>query len=160
MIFFKKKGRGSGFTLIEITLVIAIITMMAGLVLGPLSQFRAQKTLDAAVEEVFAAFSRAQIDTISSLHDSQYGVHLEADKIVYFVGTTYDSSATTNSAYELNTAIEIGSISLNPGPGRVDVVFERLSGGTSNFGTFEIRVKSDVTRRIIVTVNGTGAVSL
>ncbi len=148
----------SGFTLIEMLLAISIIFLMSGLILGPFSQFRTQKTLDATVEEVFAAFSRAHIDTISSLQDRQYGVHLEADKVVYFVGTTYVSGASTNAEYELNSVIEIGSITLFGGGS--NVIFQRLSGATNESGTFEIRVKSEPTRKVVVTVNGTGAISL
>ncbi len=148
----------SGFTLIEIVMAIAIVFMVGAIVLGPLTMFRTQKTLDATVEEVFAAFSRAHIDTISSLYDMQYGVHLDADRVVYFVGPSYVVGAPTNSVYELSSAIEIGSISLNPSGN--DVLFQRLTGGTNNYGTFEIRAKSNSTLRAVVIVNGTGAISL
>ncbi len=156
--FAHQRKQKSGFTLIEMLLAVSIIFLMSGLILGPFSQFRTQKTLDATVEEVFAAFSRAHIDTISSLQDSQYGVHLDADKVVYFVGTTYVPGAVTNSEYELSSVIEIGSITLVGGVS--DVIFQRLSGATNQSGTFEIRAKSDTTRKVVVTVNGTGAISL
>lgn len=158
VIFAPSETKRAGFTLIEIVMALAIIMIVGGIILGPLSQFRTQKTLDAAVEEVFAAFSRAHIDTISSLHDMQYGVHFDADQVVYFEGTTYIPGALTNSAYQLNSAIEIGSMSLSPSGS--DVVFERLTGGTSNFGTLEVRAKNNPAMKAVVTVNATGAISL
>ena len=137
---------------------IGIIVLIGSFVLASFSQFRARKTLDATIESTLASFSRAHLDTISSLNDNQYGVHLDSDKAVYFVGTVYSSSATTNVPYLLNPAIEIANIALSGGGN--EVIFNKLTGGTSQNGTFEIRVKADITKKAVVTVNGTGAVSI
>jgi type II secretory pathway pseudopilin PulG len=160
MIFYMLSTRHTfkGITLLEIIFVIGIIGVIAVAVLGPLSQFRARKTLDASVEVVLAAFSRAHLDTISSLSDQQYGAHLDADQVVYFIGPTYSALEVTNVPYKLSPVIEIGNISLSGGGN--DILFQRLTGGTSQSGTFEVRLKSDVTRKVVVTVNGTGAISL
>lgn len=147
-----------GFTLIEIVLAIGIVTLIGGVVLSSLSQFRTRKSLDAAVEETLSAFSRAHLDSISSLNEKEYGVHIESDKVVYFIGPTYGATETTNSIYKLVSAIEIANIALAGGGN--DVLFNRLSGGTNQDGTFEIRAKSNNSIKTIVIINGTGAISL
>jgi prepilin-type N-terminal cleavage/methylation domain-containing protein len=157
-IFVKHNNMRGGLTLVEIVIALSIFLMISATVYAPLAKFREQKTLDAAVEETLAAFSRAHLDTISSLNDMQYGVHLDSDKIVYFVGTTYDSMAVTNVAYELSSVVEIANVML--ADAGTDVVFERLNGGTTQSGTFEIRSKNDTTLTTLVTISGTGAVSL
>jgi prepilin-type N-terminal cleavage/methylation domain-containing protein len=147
-----------GFTLLEILVAIAILTLIAGTVFGPLSRFRTQKTLDAAVEVTLAAFTRAHFDSISSLNDMQYGVHLDAGQAVHFVGITYDASAPTNVVYSIPANVEIANVTL--AGGGTDVVFQRLNGGTPHSGTFLIRATADPSISALVTVHATGAVSL
>ncbi|MDO8583880.1 MAG: prepilin-type N-terminal cleavage/methylation domain-containing protein, partial [bacterium] len=70
-----------GVTLMEILAVTAIILLLGSMALAAFSTFRAQKTMDVAVEVTVIAFARARLDTISSKDDQQYGVHLDPDKI-------------------------------------------------------------------------------
>lgn len=155
---FKNTTKERGATLLEILVAVGLLAMISSLVLASFSQFRARKTLDATIESTLSAFSRAHLDTIASLNDKQYGVHLDADKAVYFVGTTYNAGDATNIPYVLNSAIEIADISLTGGGS--DVIFEKLTGGTGQSGTFVIRVKADPSKKGVITVNGTGAISL
>lgn len=147
-----------GFTLVEILVAIGLMGLIASLILVPFSDFRSRKTLDAAVEEMLAAFSQAHLDTISSKNDQQYGVHISADQVVYFVGPTYATGTATNIIYPLHSAIEIVNISLSGGGS--DVLYQRLSGTTNQSGTFQLRPKSKPTMVATVTINGTGATSL
>ncbi len=147
-----------GVTLLETLVVVAILMLIGGVVVASLSNFRAQKTMDAAVEQVLAAFSQAHFDTLSSMDDKQYGVHIESDKVVYYVGPTYIAGTTTNVIYRFVVPVEIVNISLAGGGS--DVLFKRLSGGTSQSGTFIIRAKANDTLQTVVTINGTGAISI
>lgn len=147
-----------GVTLVEILVAISIMMLISSLVLAAFSSFRAQKTLDAAVEETLAAFSHAHLDTISSKNDQQYGVHIETDQVVYFIGPTYTTGAVTNVIHQLHTAIEIVNVSLNGGGS--DVLYQRLSGTTNQYGTFELRPKARPTITTTVTISGTGATSI
>ncbi len=147
-----------GVTLIETLVAVAIMAMISGVVLASLNNFRAQKTMDAAVEQVLAAFSQAHFDTISSRNDKQYGIHIDTDKVVYFIGPTYTAGLSTNVVYRFVVPVEIVNISLAGGGN--EVLFERLSGGTNQSGTFDVRAKSNNSLKTTVTVNGTGAISI
>lgn len=156
--FVSHKNGASGFTLVEIVFALGIFVLVAATVFSPLSQFRERKTLDASVEVVLAAFSRAHFDTISSLNDKQYGVHLDADQIVYFIGPTYVAGDPGNNAYVFSSVIEIGAVALSGGGN--DVLFKQLTGATDQSGTFEVRSRANPAVKAVITVNGTGAVSL
>lgn len=147
-----------GVTLVEILVSISIMMLISSLVLAAFSDFRAQKTLDAAVEGMLAAFSHAHLDTISSRNDKQYGVHIGTDQVVYFVGPVYATGTVTNIIHPLHTAIEIVNISLNGGGS--DVLYQRLYGTTDQYGTFQLRPKARPTMVMTITVNGTGATSI
>lgn len=147
-----------GVTLLETLVAVSIMTMIGAVILASLNNFRAQKTMDAAVEEVLAAFSQAHFDTISSRNDQQYGVHIDTDKVTYFVGPTYTAGTATNVIYRFVVPVEIVNVSLAGGGN--DVLFDRLTGGTSESGTFVIRAKANSTLMTTVTINGTGAISI
>ena len=148
----------TGISIIETVVVAAIVLLLAYMVLASFSQFRIKKTMDAAVEEVLAAFSQAHLDTIASKNSQQYGVHLDANSVVYYIGPTYVADTSTNISYAIHPVLEIANITL--AGGGVNVLFNRLTGGTSQAGTFEVRQKGNSAVRTIITVNGTGAISL
>lgn len=152
------RSRQSGFTLIEVTAAIVIMIFAITVTITAFSNFRARKTMDAAVEQVLAVFSQAHLDTISSKDDRAYGVHLDSDKAVYFVAPTYDSATTTNKIYMIHPAIEITNIAL--AGSTTEIVFQRFTGQTSQTGTFELRVKTNTSISTVVTVQGTGSISL
>lgn len=154
----RTRSRQSGFTLIEVTAAIVIMIFAITVTITAFSNFRARKTMDGAVEQVLAVFSQAHLDTISSKDDRAYGVHLQSDRAVYFVAPTYDSSTTTNKSFVIHPAIEITNITLSGST--TDVVFQRFTGQTSQTGTFELRVKANSLISTVVTVQGTGSISL
>lgn len=158
-IFLSSRRRQQGgITLIEILAIAGVVLLLSSMALAAFGTFRSRKTMDVSVELVMTSFARARLDTISSKEDLQYGVHLDPDKAVYFIGPTYSSAATTNIVYPFSPIIEIASVALQGGG--TDVLFNRLTGGTSQSGTFEIRLKGNTSVRTVVTVNGTGAVTL
>ncbi len=152
------QGGESGITLIEILVVAAVVLLLSSMALAAFGTFRARKTMDVSVEVVMTAFGRARLDTISSKEDQQYGVHLESGRVVYFMGPTYSAVAATNIVYALDPVLEVANVTLAGGGS--DVLFNRLTGGTGQAGTFEIRLKGNTTIRTLITVNGTGAVTL
>lgn len=143
--------------MLEIAIAVAIIGIIGGIVFSSLSSFRARKTLDASVETLLAAFSAAHLDTISSKNDLQYGVHIDADKVVYFIGPAYSAGAATNVTYRLHPAIEIVAVTLAGGGN--DVLYNRLTGTTAQNGTFVVRARANPAIAVTITVHATGAVT-
>src|SRR3989344_6561642 len=99
-----QKNFRRGITLIEILIVIAVLLILATVILGAFSGFRAQKTLDATTETVIAGFSRARLNTMSSKNDGRYGIHIEPTRLTYFLAPTFATGTATNSILPLPNA--------------------------------------------------------
>lgn len=152
-----QKGRHGGFTLIEIVIVVAIMAILSSIIFTSFSSFRNTKVLDTAIEDILTLISTARGDTLSAKADTQYGVHLASGSATLYSGAVYVAGDSANQVVSLDGALEIVSISL--GGGGADILFDRLTGKTSNSGTFVIRVKSDTAKAHTVTVAGTGIAS-
>lgn len=146
-----------GFTLLELVIVVGILALLAGIILSSFSGFRNSKVLDTASEESLALLSEARGSTLAGKDSYQYGVHLAAGQMVLYRGAVYSSSDTNNKIVTLDGALEIVSITLTGGGS--DVLFDRLTGKTSQPGAFVIRVKSNTAKARTITVNGTGIAS-
>lgn len=147
-----------GITALELLMAIAIVAILAAVIITPFAAFRNSKVLDTGAENALSLLSKARGSTLSSKSAYQYGVHFESSKLVLFRGTAYSSSDVNNEIVLLDGAIEISSITLTGGGS--DVLFDRLTGKTSNDGTVIIRVKSDTSKTKTVTINTTGVSSV
>lgn len=146
--------KNKGFTMIEIVIVVAIMALLLAVIATPFQSFRNSKALDTTSEEALSLLSEARGNTLSAKEGYQYGVHVESSKMVLFRGGTYSSLDANNKTVILDSALEISSIAL-AGAGS-DIIFDKLTGKTSQPGSFVIRVKSDTSKTRTITVVGTG----
>ncbi len=147
-----------GVTLIELLVSIAIFAAIATFSTYIYLSYYINKTLDATAESVHAAFSRAFLDTIGSKNDAQYGVHVAMNGVTVFTGTTYNPAATDNVSYPVSQGVQIATISLNGGVS--DVVYQRVTGATDQYGTFLVRSTRDASKYRTVTVHQVGMISV
>ncbi len=144
-----------GFTLIETIVTIAIAGLIFTLVItNPFANFRNEQVLNGAVEEVLSTLQQARGQTIGSTADSQYGVHLESARIVLFAGASYNQNASTNQFVNLSPLVTLDTISLAGGGS--EVIFQRLTGATSQSGSLMIALKSDAAKTRTITINSNG----
>lgn len=153
-----KKQQQFGFSLIETIVVLAIMSMLATVVVVSFSAFRNGKILDVAAEQVLSVISESRGKTIYSEDAYQYGVHLEAGRIVAFKGDIYSATDPSNVATVLSSLVEISSISL--AGGGADITFQRLTGKVANSGSFRVRLKADTSRYKNISVNSVGIIEL
>jgi len=155
----KEKNLSQGVTALELLMVVAIMAILAAIVISPFAQFRNSKVLDTAGENALSILARARGNTLSSKNSYQYGVHFESAQMVLFRGAIYNSLDANNEAVALDGALEIYPTPPSLTGGGSDVIFDRLTGKTSQDGTVVIRVKSDTSKTRTITVNATGVVS-
>lgn len=148
----------SGLSLIEILVGVAIIGILAAVVFGNFGNYRASQALQNSGEGVLALLNEARGRTLSSEDSSQYGAHLESSRAVLFAGADYVAGAAGNREFRFDPAVEIVSINLTGGG--ADVVFQRLTGATSQDGTFILRVKAEPSKAKTFTIEKTGIISV
>lgn len=148
-----------GFTLIEILVVIAVIFILSGIVFSSYSSFRIQTEVNSSAQEVLNFLRLAQSKTVASESADNYGVHFEQTKIVLFKGTVYNALDPNNKTYDFSE-VEIipGEIILNGGGN--EVIFGRITGQTTNYGTVKIQSKKDNSKFLFVKIESSGEASI
>ena len=145
----------SGVTLLEILISVAIIAIVATMLVGVFSAWRASGDLENARSNIIGILKDARSRTLASESNTTYGVHFETEKAALFKGNVYNSSDPANENYNLPGSIKINDISLTGGA--VDTVFTRLLGTTTASGTITLESKRNQNTRLI-TIFATGNV--
>ncbi|MCK5492309.1 MAG: hypothetical protein KAJ14_04265 [Candidatus Omnitrophica bacterium] len=147
-----------GFTVLEILIVISILLIIISIVVSPFSSFRNRSVLNAEVENIITLLSEARTKTLASLDDSEYGVHFEANRAVFFKGNLFTEPDSNNKEIIFDQAVYISNISLT-GAG-VNVIFNRLIGKTDEDGTITIELTSDSTTNNVIHIYPTGSMEI
>ena len=144
----------NGLTLIEVLIVIAISAFLTIGSLAVYSNFNKGKAFDAGIQGVVNLLKDAKSSTLASKDATVYGVHFETSRAVFFKGSTFSEPDPFNRVYTMPADIELSSIVINGGGS--DIVFDRLTGETEQFGTTTISRISDpsVTKDIVIGATG------
>lgn len=141
-----------GFTIIEIIVALAILIFLGVLTFSVFNRYKRDRSLDVNSQILVGTLNEARSKTLDSLEGSQYGVHLASSSVTLFKGLTYNPSDPLNQERSFQGPVVIASTTL-PGP---DVVFERLSGETEQYGSIFLSVpnRTGETAEIIVEQTG------
>jgi hypothetical protein len=142
--------RNRGLSTLELVIALSILLVITALITSGFSSFRKSTGLNDIVENGMSLLSEARSKTLSSEMASQYGVHFETTKMVLFKGTSYSAGAPDNEELAMPPGVEIASFS------NADVIFERLTGATSQNGTVVFRLISDPAKTRTITIQATG----
>lgn len=152
------KATDRGLTLIEILVVIVIMTIILTVVAISLSRLNSSQALDKGAMLVVSALDEARSLTLSAKNADKYGVYFEESRMILFKGETYTEGDPNNEENILNQKIKIRNITLAGGGSAV--VFDRLTGNTSETGTMEVFLVETPTTFRTITVKATGVVEL
>lgn len=174
-----KKEKQKGFTLIEVLLVIAIMSIIVTVSLSSWQSFSDSTNLGDTAKMIETKIKLAKSYSLSALNDANYGIRFEADRITLFDAVT---STDIVPSYDLTDGVEIyeiglsgaggggtcnnnsikdnGEIGVDCGGGgclacSTEVIFSRLTG-VGNSGTVGIRVKRDTSKTKTITINSQG----
>ena len=154
----KKKDLVRGFTLLELLIVVSVLLVLVSIVVSPFSSFRNRSLLNIEVENITTLINNARSKTLSSYNDSEYGVHFEANRVVFFKGTSFVEPDVNNIEIVFNTAIYISDISLVGGGS--NLVFNRLTGKTDENGTITVALTSASTTNNVISIYATGSTEI
>lgn len=152
--FFSKKNN-AGFTLVELLVVITIISLLTVATISIFVRFRNNQAFSKDREMIVSVLRDARNQTLTSKDSSQYGVHVSASKITFFVGSVYSSGASSNKNFPLMSADTVLTANLTGGGS--DIIFNRLSGETNQDGTVSM-FSSSLAKTKIITIYKTGLI--
>ena len=145
--------KNKGFTLVEIIVVVAIVTVLTVVVSVSFSKFRKQQALQNTTNAITSILNEARTKTLSAYGNTYHSVKFESNRVVLFVGGTYDSGVVTNESYYYETPA-IVSYSLQGGGSQIS--FDRLKGTTSQYGTITVSISG--IGSYTITVSSVGAI--
>ncbi|RJQ33650.1 prepilin-type N-terminal cleavage/methylation domain-containing protein [Candidatus Parcubacteria bacterium] len=147
----------SGFALVELLICIAIIMILAAMTYVAYGTTNTHKVLDTEALKVITKLREARSLTLAAKNDEQWGVHFASSSITLFEGSSYDSNADSNVLINLHP-----HITLTPEleGGGSDVIFERLSGDTEQYGTTTISLIASSTMKRTIVIYQTGVVEM
>ena len=144
-----------GFSLVEIIVAVAVLAVIAALTANAFSSFYKNMALNSAVEQAISVLQEARSNTLSGKDSSQWGVHFEISRLAFFKGTSFTEPNPNNRDYQLSYSVEIYGISLNGGG--PNVIFQKLTGKTNEYGAVSFRLKSDVSKTKTITIESNGS---
>lgn len=140
-------SKQSGFTIMEMTLSLAVVGLIAGLSMPLFRSMQVTNDLDVATNAVVSSLRRSQTLSVAMEGDSTWGTKVVSGSVVTFRGTSY---ATRVTAYDETFAISTEIIPT----GISEVVFSKLSGDPQQTGTFTLTSGTNV-RTVAVNSKGT-----
>ncbi len=152
------KCSSSGFTILELLIVISILGVLVAVVVPSLMTFRRSSVLNTETQEILTMVNRARTSSMSSRGDLQYGIHFEATRMVLFQGGVYSDVASTNEVHIFDPLLTLGTITINGG-GSV-VLFQKFTGTTNQNATTTLRVVGSATASSTVIVRPSGVATI
>lgn len=138
-----------GFSLIEIIITLAVLSILASISLGAYQLFAVKSELEISAGTVVQALRQAQFSAQAMENDSAWGVKFENGKITVFSGTSFGSrDSAKDKVLGLAKNINFGSIT--------EVVFNKFSGQVTMPGSISISNKSGTKT---ITYNAQGIIS-
>lgn len=117
-----------GFSLIELILVVAILTILAGVSVPAYSGLQVRNDLEVSTNIVLQSLRRAQVLSQAVDGDSNWGVSLQVSDVTLFKGASY---ILRDTSYD-----EVYALSGNVTPSSLtEVVFSKLLGNPTTTGT-------------------------
>jgi len=139
-----------GFTLLEVLLSVATITVIAGIGIPVYQSLQVRNDLDIAAITTTQSLRRAQTLSTAVEGDTSWGVRVQSGSITLFRGANYTGRDTNfDELFDMPTSIAPSGLQ--------EVVFTKFSGEPQATGTVVLISNTNETRNI--TINAKGMVS-
>lgn len=120
-------NKNKGFTLLEIILVVALLTIISTIISPIYFSAKGSNDLSNSANAVVSSLRKAQLLSMAVKEDSSWGVKLNDDEIIIFKGDDYLSrDFSRDEIFKINKSINITSLD--------EIVFLKFSGRPNLFG--------------------------
>jgi len=153
-----KSSVNTGFTLIEIIVVVAIMLIIASFILVSIKNFRENRVYKNTVQDVVSLLEEARGLTLASHEGGVFGVRFEAQQMIRFRGPSFNAGDTANKVVVLDPLLTFSSITFVPSGS--NVVFEKLTGDASPYGTTTLQLVSTPTETTDIIISKSGIVEV
>ena len=143
-----------GYSVVELLIVVGIIFLLAAASFVAFYSLNQRKSLDTSAEELRAELDNARALTLDSKNADQWGIHVASTSVTLFEGSSYNAAASSNVVSSLASSVQVSGISLQGGGS--DIVFDRLTGATSKYGSVVLSLVSSSTISRTIKVYATG----
>jgi prepilin-type N-terminal cleavage/methylation domain-containing protein len=147
-----------GMTLTEIIVVIAVMSILLAMTVTAFDKLGAMRALDTDTQAIVLELQKARSLTLASKNEKQYGLHFASSSVTLFEGSTYIAGSASSTITYLNPFVSITSLSLTAGAS--DIVFDRLTGKTSQSGTIVVTLAGKLSATKTIAVYGTGVAEI
>ncbi|MGF7228744.1 MAG: pilus assembly FimT family protein [Candidatus Saccharibacteria bacterium] len=137
----------AGFTLVELLLSVAIITILTGVSLPVYESFVRRNDLDLTTQSIAFILRRAETYARAVNRDSVWSVEIQASKVTLFQGTVF---ASRNTAFDETLSIP-GSVTVG---GLAEVQFAKMTALPNTTGSITLASTTNDTRTITVNAKG------
>lgn len=142
--------KNAGFTLLEVLLSIATITIIAGMSVPVYQSFQVRNDLDIATVTTAQSLRRAEVLATAVDGDTSWGVKIQLGSVTVFKGVSYATrDATFDELFDVPGSLTPSGVS--------EVVFTKFTGIPQTTGTITFTSNANETRTI--TINAKGMVS-
>lgn len=141
-----------GFSLVEIIVVLAIISILSSIGVMGWSAARERTALTAEANAIVLHLEETRARAVAGTGGTTHGVWFDDDRYVQFAGATYDAGDETNRIHVLDERFMLSVL-----PAEADeVVFARITGRVDEAFTVEVSRRDDpgASRTIIVGAGG------
>ncbi len=139
----------------ELLVVIIIMTIIIAISFYFIPNWGKKDALEKDVAGLTSFIRDARLLSMASKDAQPFGIHLQDDKVVLFEGSIYVAGGANEKIMEFSNKVYLYEYSLNGGG--ADMVFTRLTGYTSNFGTVTLSLK-DNSASTTITILSTGVI--
>jgi len=152
-----------GFTLIEISVVMAITVILLTLTTISLISFQQNAFVDTTVEQLISDMKYQQMSAMNGAADGEstaqkFGIHFETNSYTLFHGDSLNVSEPTNFTISLESAMSFADVTFP----QDEIIFEKGSGEINGFvdgqNTIIIQDSSN-TNQVTITINKLGVIT-
>jgi len=145
------KFNQSGFSFIQVLLVLALFMVMASLTIPSLYQLQTGVQIDTVAAEIGQNLRRAQTKAMTGLNNSAWGVYFADHSYIIFSGDSYESR---EPDWDEDYLVSAGLTMVNDLD--EEVVFSKISGQPDSTG--EITLSTFAGEIVSITINSQGAI--